>query len=184
MKKEDSILLVVFASIGGLALSIPIVLSLPPSPPKILVRPDIPDSVFIDQAADLPEAKAFLATYSNASVRVFRQPPQPSYGGGSPESISVYYSIARFDATGESLNTSESGPIEPYANLRVWFSPKDLTLEEVWFVCYTKKSGTGQFLLRGGWITEYLQTANGYCWDDPNLPIITCTLENLQLGKC
>ncbi|MGI0013201.1 MAG: hypothetical protein ACREBU_07140 [Nitrososphaera sp.] len=181
MKREDSVLFVVIGSVGTVAILVPILLSLPVAP-KILVRPDVPDSVFIDQTEDLPEVKAYLERYSNATVKVFRQPPQPSIGGPSPASIVVSYSITRSAATGEIWNT-ESGPIEPYANLGVWFNPEDLTLWGIRFVCWTKLSGTGQFMLRSG-ITEYLQTANGYCWDDPNPPIIRCSLENLQRGIC
>ncbi|MGI0015433.1 MAG: hypothetical protein ACREBU_18605 [Nitrososphaera sp.] len=180
MKREDFILFVVIGSIGTVAILVPI-LSLP-SHPKVLVRPDVPDSVFIDQTEDLPEVKAYLGRYSNATVKVFRQPPQPSIGGPSPASIMVIYSIARSAATGEIWN-AESGPIEPYAYLRVSFNPEDFTQSAISFVCYTKRSGTLQFVLRTE-ITEYLQTENGYCWDDPDPPIITCTLANRQLGKC
>ncbi len=183
MKREDAILLIAIGSVGTMAISIPILLSLPPSPPKVLVRPDVPDSMFIDLAAGLPEAKAFLGRYSNATVTVHRHTPQPSYGGGSPASITVSYYITRFAATGERWNATDRGLIEPYAHLRVWFNPEDVTIEDFFFVCYTKKSGTGQFVLRGG-ITEYLQTSSGYCWEDPDPPIITCTLENLQRGLC
>jgi hypothetical protein len=169
--------------IGTIAISIPILFAIPPGPPKLLVRPDVPDSVFIDQTTDLSEVKAYLGRYSEANVTVFRQPPSPSYGGGSPESISVFYSTTGFAATGERWDTNEGYPIERYANLRVWFNTTELTVEDVWFVCSTEKSGTGQFVLRSD-ILEYLQTENGLCWDDPDPPIITCTLDNRQLGKC
>lgn len=128
MEKENFILVAVIASIGGLALSILILLILPPSPPKVLVRPDIPDSVLIEKTRDLEEVKAFATRYPDADVYVYRQINE--YG---LKSLMVSHSINRFSITGETWNRTETGLPDPSASIGIWLDPDDLSIKTVSF---------------------------------------------------